>query len=329
MATQQPAYERLWQIATGHFLPRCLHVVAELGVADHLGDEPMSAEALAGAAGLDADALNRMLRLLATAGIFETRGERWAHSDLSRLIRSDHPQSMRPHVRMLGGRLFWFALGELGHAASTGRPVAEKFVPGGTWAYLREHPEAARQFDIAMTARASEEIAALIPAFDFTRYGVIADIGGGRGHILSAVLAAAPEAKGILFDLPAVVADLPAQARVSVQGGDFFERPLPQADAYIVGNVLHNWADREAEAILRSIRRAAPAQAELLVLESMMPDGPEPHRTKVLDLMMMTFTGGRERTQREYEALLFAAGFHLDRVVPTASPTSIIVGVPV
>jgi hypothetical protein len=329
VAKEQPAYDLVWQIATGHFLPRCLHVVAESGVADQLGDEPMSAAALAGAAGLDAEALDRMLRLLATAGIFEARGERWAHSDLSRLIRSDHPQSMRPHVRMLGGRLFWFALGELGHAASTGRPVAEKFIPGGIWEYFREHPEAARQFDLAMTARASEETDALLLAFDFTHYGVIADIGGGRGHILSAVLVSAPNAKGILFDLPEVVAGLPSQPRTSFQGGDFFKGPLPQADAYIVGNVLHNWADREAEAILRAVRHAAPPQAELLVLESIMPEGPGPHRTKVLDVMMMTFTGGRERTRLGYETLLKAGGFRLDRVVPTACPTSIIVGVPV
>jgi hypothetical protein len=288
----------------------------------------MTAEALATAAGVNTDALYRVLRLLAVAGIFEARGTCWAHTELSRTIRSDHPRSIRPYVRMVGGRRYWFAVGELPHALSTGRPVVEKFVPGGTWAYLRNHPETARGFDAAMEARASEEITALLPAFDFTRYGVIADIGGGRGQILSAVLAAAPGSKGILFDLSTVVAGLAPQPRLSVQSGDFLTDPLPAADAYIVGHVLHNWADEEAAVILRSIRRAATSDAELLVLESILPDGPEPHPAVVQDLVQLTFTGGRERTRHEYEELLAAGGFRLERIVPTSCATSVIVGVP-
>jgi hypothetical protein len=111
---------RLWQLATGHFLPRCLHVVAELGNADHLGATPATAASLAAAAGVDADALERMLRLLEVAGIFEARGTSWAHTELSRMIRSDHPQSMRPFIRMIGGRVQWSAAGELAHAGRTG-----------------------------------------------------------------------------------------------------------------------------------------------------------------------------------------------------------------
>jgi len=317
---------RVLQIANGHLLPRCLHVVAELGIADHLGDAPMTAEALATAAGLNADALHRVLRMLAVAGIFEPHGDSWAHTDLSRTIRSDHPRSMRPYIRMVGGRRYWFAVGELPHALSTGRPVAEKFVPGGTWAYFRDHPETARAFDAAMEARASEEIAALLAAFDFTPYRVIADIGGGRGQILRAVLAAAPGTNGILFDLPGVVAGIAPQPRLSVHGGDFLTDPLPAADAYIVGHVLHNWPDEEAAAILRSIRRAAAPDAELLVLESILPDAPEPHPAFVSDLVQLTFTGGRERTRDEYERLLAAGGFRLQRIVATSSPTSVIVG---
>ena len=287
----------------------------------------MTAEALATAARVNTDALHRMLRLLAAAGIFEARGASWAHTELSRTIRSDHPRSIRPYIRMVGGRRYWFAVGEMPHALSTGRPVVEKFVPGGTWAYFRDHPETARGFDAAMEARASEEIAALLTAFDFTRYGVIADIGGGRGQILIAVLAAAPSTKGILFDLPAVVAGLAPQPRLSVQGGDFLTDPLPAADAYIVGHVLHNWADGEAAVLLRSIRRAATADAEVLVLESILPDGPEPHPAVVQDLVQLMFTGGRERTRDEYEGLLAAEGFRLERIVPISCATSVIVGV--
>jgi hypothetical protein len=325
----ESSFQKLMALALGFLQPRCLHVVAELGVADHLGESPLDAEALAGATGANADALARMLRLLASAGVFESRGDAWAHTELSRLLRSDHPQSMREYVRMIGGRRVWLSFIELQHSAQTGRPVIEKYVSGGTWAYFRSNPDAARQFDAAMHSRAREEIAALLRAFDFSRYKLIADIGGGRGHILEALLAAAPASSGILFDQPEVVAELAPRPRITVQGGDFLEGPLPVADAYIVGNCLHNWDDESAMRILRAVRRAAPERSQLLVLESMLPEGPEPHLTKILDVQMLAFVGGRERTQREYEALLGAAGFRLERVVPTSCPTSILVADPV
>jgi hypothetical protein len=319
---------QLWQIATGHLLPRCLHLVAELGVADHLGDAPATAEELATATRVSADALDRMLRLLATVGVFEARGNRWAHTDVSRFMRTDHPQSMRPYARMIGSPLFWAAAGELGYAAETGKAAVEKLNPGGIWPYLRDHPGEADIFDAAMTARSNSDIAALIPAFDFSHYGVVADLGGGRGRMLSAVLAAAPNVKGILFDRAPVVAGVAPTSRMSVQGGDFLQDPLPTADAYILSRVLHDWTDEEVGAILRAVRHHAPRHAELLVLESILPDSSEPHHAKVLDILMLIITGGRERTEHEYRRLLEAAGFRLDRVVSTAGPVSIIVGVP-
>jgi hypothetical protein len=326
--TTLPPSARLWQLATGHFLPRCLHVIAELGVPDHLGETPATAEALAAAAGANPDALERMLRLLAVAGIFEASGNSWTHTELSRLLRSDHPQSMRPFVRMIGGRVQWAAAGELGHAACTGEAAVGKLVSGGLWAYFGDHPEEARIFDAAMTGKSVAQIRALLPAFDFSRYRVIADVGGGRGHILRAVLDATPDARGILFDQPSVVGALAPSARMTFRGGDFFTDLLPEADAYLLSNVLHDWADRDAERILRAVRRSAPQHADLLVLESPLPEGREPHHAKVLDIVMLALTGGRERTEREYQALFESAGFRLDRVVPTAGSFSVIVGVP-
>ncbi|HKW80445.1 MAG TPA: methyltransferase [Casimicrobiaceae bacterium] len=325
---QIPPSMRMWQLATGHFLPRCLHVVAELGVADHLSEQAMTAEALASATGADAGAVGRMLRLLATAGIFAPSDGAWVHTELSRLLRSDHPQSMRAFVRMIGGRLQWASIGELEHTARSGQAAVEKLVPGGMWAYFGEHPDEGRIFDAAMTAKSSAEIAALLPSFDFSSYRVIADIAGGRGHILDAVLAATPDARGILFDRPAVVAGVAARPRLSAQGGDFFSDPLPTADAYLLSNVLHDWNDAKAAAILRSIRRAAPPRADLLVLESILPEGAAPHPAKVLDIVMLGLTGGRERMQHEYQALFEAGGFRLDRVVPTQGPISVLVGKP-
>lgn len=323
-----PPSAQLWQMAMGHVLPRCLQVVAELGVADQLGESPLGTAALATATGAHPGALGRTLRLLASAGVFEARDNLWAHTELSRLLRSDHPQSMRPYLRMSGSRLFWAAAGEFEHALRTGATAAGKLAPGGIWSYFREHPEEGQVFDAAMTSRSNADIAFMMPVLDFTRYRTIVDVGGGRGNMLTAALAAAPAARGVLFDRPEVVATVAPGARMSIQGGDFFKGSLPAGDAYIVSRVLHDWADAEATAILRSIRGAAPGGAELLILESILPEGPQPHHAKVLDIIMLIMTGGHERTEREYQALLEAGGFRLDRVVPTAGPVSVIVAVP-
>ena len=324
-----PAPARLWLLATGHFLPRCLHVVSELGVADHIDNAPVSLELLARQSGCEAQALSRMLRLLETAALFQQSGEGWVHTELSRHLRSDHPQSMRAFARMIGGQIQWAALGELKSAAQTGQVAVATVAPGGMWEYLKGHPDDARVFDEAMTAKSFAEIAALIPAFDFTPYRRIADIGGGRGHVLAAVLAAAPSASGILFDMPRVVAAAAPAPRMQIQGGDFFRDALPAADAYIVSQVLHDWADDEAATILRAVRRAAGTDSHLLVLEQVLPSGAAPHPAKVLDVVMLTLTGGRERSRDEYAALMEAGGFRLDKVVPTAGAVSVLVGVPV
>lgn len=324
-----PAPARLWLLATAHFMPRCLHVVAELGIADHIDEQPVPSERLARQAECDAASLARVLRLLATAGLFQESAAGWAHTELSRHLRSDHPQSMRAFARMIGGSLQWAALGQLKAAVQTGRSAAESVVPGGIWAHLKEHPDDARIFDAAMTAKSFAEIGALLPAFDFTPYRTIADIGGGRGHVLAAVLGAAPDATGILFDLPHVVAAAAPGPRMQVQGGDFFRDAVPAADAYIVSQVLHDWSDEEAAAILRTVRRAAPAGAHLLVIEQILPEAEGPHPAKVLDVIMLTLTGGRERTRGEYAALFEAGGFRLERVVATRGPISVLVGTPV
>jgi ubiquinone/menaquinone biosynthesis C-methylase UbiE len=179
-----------------------------------------------------------------------------------------------------------------------------------------------------MTAKAHADNAAILDAYDFSKYRVMADIAGGRGHLLKAVLAKYPAANGILFDLPEVVGSVESSARMSLVAGDFFKNELPAADAYLLGHILHDWEDEEATAILRSIRRVAPAQAKLLVLEFILPEEPGPHPAKVLDILMLAVTGGLERTTMQYGSLLAAGGFKLERVVPTASSISVIVAAP-
>jgi len=155
----------------------------------------------------------------------------------------------------------------------------------------------------------------------------VTDIGGGRGHILRAILDATPQATGVLFDLPHVLAAAAPSERLALHGGGFFNDRLPHADAYNLSEVLHDWPDEEAAAIVRAVRAAAREGAHVLVLEAILPDEPGPHAAKMLDVIMLALTGGRERTRMEHEALMRAGGFRLERVVPTANPISVLVGV--
>jgi hypothetical protein len=317
-------------ITWGFQLPRCLYVIAELGVADALGDAPLTPAALADAVGANADALMRMIRLLSANGVFEFAGGMVQHNAASRLLREDHPQSMRGFVRNNGAHLNWQAYEAIEHTARTGRPATEKVAPQGIWAFRQEDAGAGRLFDAAMQARARGHISAVIPAYDFSRFDSIADIGGGRGHLLAAVLASAPKAKGVLFDQPHVVsgAVIEASERVTLQGGSFFEDALPVCDGYLLMEVIHDWADDEALAILKAVRRAAPANARVLLIEAIIPDEPGPAHAKTLDVHMMVMNGGRQRSLAEYESLLSRAGFAFERAIPAGAQLSIIEAVP-
>jgi hypothetical protein len=324
MITTNPV-DALLQLSAGYYVSRALHAVAELGVADTLGDGPQPTASLAEAVGADAGALDRVLRLLALYGIFEYRDGTVAHTSGSRLLRQDHPQSMRSLVRMFGLPGFWAAVGELGSTITTGEPSANHALPGGIWGYLKENPEASRIFGEAMTAKAQGHIAAIVQTYDFSRFDAIADIGGGRGHLIQAILAATPTASGVLFDQPHVVEEAAAVAsdRLKVVGGDFFSDPLPQADAYILMEVIHDWDDAASRQILRGIRRAAPAHAQLLLIEALLPTESTPNWPTTLDLVMLTI-GGRQRTLREYSELARESGFAVTREIDTRSGVSII-----
>jgi hypothetical protein len=174
------------------------------------------------------------------------------------------------------------------------------------------------------------DVASVVKAYDFSGFKVVGDIGGGRGHLLRAVLDATPNAKGILFDLPHVLGQASAATeRLTIQGGDFFKDALPACDAYMLMNVIHDWTDADAVRILKAIRKAAPATAKLLLIESLLPEKPEPHPVYMLDIVMLAVVGGRERKRSEYEALFGEAGFRLERVIPTGSGMDIIEAVPV
>ena len=329
MVAEANPFDTLQQMAAGYCLPRCLHMVANLGVADALEETPQTASDLAASVGAHPEALGRVLRLLAAHGVFEMQGggETFCHSPASRLLRTDHPQSMRAFARMLGLPIIWSSFGAMEHSVRTGLPAAAEVFPGGFWEYLAQHPEEGRVFNAAMVAKAQGTVAGILASYDFSGFGLIGDIGGGSGHLLRAVLDdAAPSAKGVLFDLPQVIEEATgvASERLTLQAGDFFRDDLPACDAYLLMEIIHDWADEEAAAILKAIRRAAPAHAKLLMIETIVPDDPGPDWSKVLDMVMLTLFGSLQRTQQEYEALLAQSGFVLQREIDTHVGVSIL-----
>jgi hypothetical protein len=305
---------------------RSLLLLVDLGVPDTLAQTPEDVEDLAVKVGASADALRRILRLVSSYGFFiEEPDGRFRHSALSVVLRADHPLSIQPTLRFAATPLSRSILEELKHTLRTGQSAVEIVAPGGLFSYLSSHPEEARIFDQAMTTKSRVASDAILKAYDFSTFQSIADIGGGRGHLLCAVLDSAPSTRGILFDLPHVInADAGlASSRLSLQPGDFFRDPLPSCDAYLLMNVIHDWSDKKAMQILAAIRAAAPRTARLLVLEAELPPGPERSYAKYLDFGMLGWTGGRERTAPQYQQLLAAARFKLMRVVPVNAELSL------
>jgi predicted enzyme related to lactoylglutathione lyase len=316
--------ETLWALSTAAFPARCLQVAADLGIADRIDDLPIPVHDLAAAAEVDSDALDRVLRLLAANGVFQNHTGGFGHSPASRLLRSDHPMSMRPFVAMTALPMVWGSLAELERSVRSGRPALEVLEPDGLWAYLRDRPDEAEVFARAMTAKASGEIAAVLATYDFSRFATIADIGGGRGHLLRAVLDTTPSATGILFDLPEVVDNLEvSHSRMTAIAGNFFVDALPAADAYLLMDVLHDWPDQQCIAILRAIRRAASVGAALVVLEGIITQEAADSGSAALDVLMLALTGGRERSADQLHALLRRSGFTLKNVIDTPSPIRI------
>jgi len=315
--------EMLWGLINAHTLARCVHVVADFGVADALGESPASVSELAVSTGMNADALGRMLRLLAAQGVFALGPQGYVHTPASRLLRSDHPQSLQSLARMMGMPVTWRGFTELRHAAKTGRPATDW---ANLVAYFADHADEARLFNQAMVDKSAGVVPAIVDAYDFSAFTTIADIGGGRGHLLRAILERVPTASGILFDLPHVIADAAdaASQRLQLAAGDVFRDPLPVADAYVLMEVIHDWPDDDASKIFAAIRRVMPRHARLLVIEALVSEAPGPDRSKMLDIVMLAITGGRERTRGAYEALLKPAGFRLERIIPTPSGYSVV-----
>jgi hypothetical protein len=234
--------------------------------------------------------------------------------------------SMRAFARLNGLPVFSATFAELGHSVRTGSPALELVAPNGLWPYLQEHADEAMVFEQAMTAKAHADVAAVLNAYDFSAHRRIADVGGGHAHLIEAILATYDDVTGVLFEVPHVANEVEPSSRLEVVAGDFFTDPLPTCDAYLLMNILHDWDDKDASRILAAVANSGEPGAAVLVIETVMPEGPDPHWAKTLDVLMLAVTGGRERTEAEYRSLLGDAGIDLVRTVSTATPFSIVEG---
>jgi hypothetical protein len=324
------AQRHLAGLIGGYHLTQAVHVAARLGVADLLRDGPQDAAQLARAAGADGPSLRRVLRALVGCGVFAEEAGRFRLTELSELLCSDAPGSLLAAALTVGD-VHYAAFGELLHSVRTGRPGFDRAFGAPFFDHLAAHADAAESFDAAMADLRGRTAAALLEAFDFAGVGTLADVGGGTGALLAAVLPRHPTMRGILIDLPDVVerarphlraAGL--EGRCALAGGDFFEAVPAGADAYVLRHVIHDWDDDRAVRLLSNCRAAMHGDGRLLLVESVLgPDG-GPSLADALDLMMLALTGGRERTEQEYAELLSAAGLRLARVIPTAAEVHVL-----
>ncbi len=330
-----PPPATLLQMMTSYWVSQALYVAAKLGVADLLADQPQAVEDLAAATQTDALSLKRVLRALASVGVFtEARPGTFALTPLAALLRTGTPGSMRALAIMYAEEQYR-AWGDLLHSVRTGQPAFEQQFGTSYFAYLAQHPQAGQVFNEAMTGWTTQLVGAVIDTYDFSPFTTIVDVGGSYGTLLAAILRSNPAARGVLFDQPHVVAAAAEQLaragvaeRCTTVGGDFFVDVPAHADAYLLAQILHDWNDERSVAILQQCRRAMPAHGKLLVIELVLPPGEEPFVGKWLDLHMLVMVGARERTSAEYEALFQAAGLELVRVVPTPAGPSVVEAVP-
>jgi hypothetical protein len=326
----------LLELANGFRVSQAIHVAATLGIADLLKDGARSSDDLAAATGTHAGALYRLLRALATVGVFrEESGRHFALTPLSECLRSGAPEPVGPWAVHIGEPGLWQAWGSLLDSVRTGENAFRRVHGMSTWDYYARNPTAGAIFDRAMTGHSRLQANAVLKAYDFGRFGCVLDVGGGHGTLLSAVLAKHRSLRGVLFDQPHVVAGAEPVLRAAgvadrcqVVGGDFFEALPRGGDAHMLKFILHDWEDKEATAILRNCRRALPPDGTLLVIDSEIGPPNEDALNKFRDLIMLVHPGGRERTREEWAALFAAAGFRLVGATPTESGLSVIEGVP-
>ncbi|MBS1930615.1 MAG: methyltransferase [Bacteroidetes bacterium] len=324
---QSPPAMQMMQMITGFWISCCIYAAAKLAIADHLKEGTKNAEQLAEATHCDSKSLYRVLRALAAAGLFiESKNNQFELTPVGSTLQSDHPTSMKAMaIAQLGDH--YNAWGNLMYSIKTGNPAFEKVEGMPVWKYYETHPEEGINFMKAMTGITNSVIKQVLPSFNFSKFKTIVDIGGGNGALLSAILKTTPSAKGIVFDEEYIAIETKnilmrsgLKDRCTVVAGSFFDFVPKGNDAYIMKMVLHDWNDEQCVLILNNCSQAMHAGSRLLVFEAVIPEGNTAHPGKFMDINMLTMTGGRERTEKEFTELFSKAGLKLHRVIPTQSP---------
>ncbi|MRH89151.1 hydroxyneurosporene methyltransferase [Nocardia sp. SYP-A9097] len=327
-----PGHIALLELNMTGFLTQAINAAAELGIADALRDGPRKPEELARTLGVDEDALRRLMRLLISFDVFtQRRNGAYTLTGISQALRSDAEVTLRDIFLFFGSgfhRKHWTHLAD---AVRTGHSVGPALDGMPFFEYAAAHRDIGDMFDRAMTSVSTLSTEPLFAAYDFGRFDTLVDVGGGHGSLLTEILERTAAGRGIIFDLPEVVTELPAQItklglaeRLSVQTGSFFEAVPKGGDAYILKHIIHDWSDAEAERILRTMRTAMEPDACVLIIDIVLPGHQRPHAGKFIDLEMLVNATGRERTEQEFRNLLARSGFTLTRIVPTAAPESVL-----
>jgi SAM-dependent methyltransferase len=325
----------LFQMATGYWVSQAIYVAAKLGIADLLKDGPQSCVALAAATGSDGPSIFRLMRALASVGVFSHVGrDCFALSRLAESLQADIPGSLRAMVITIG-EIHYQACGNLLDSVQTGSPAFNKVFGTSLFDYLQQNATAADAFNQGMTNLSAMLAYAILMAYDFAGISSIVDVGGGEGKLLRKILELNPEMVGAVLDMPRTIETVNQklngnthEGRCAYIAGDFFDSVPVGADAYILCGVIHDWDDDQAATILRNCRQAMAKTGRVLMVDMVVPDNGAKCFSKVLDLNMLVMNGGRERTKAEFRALLDAADYKFTRIIPTMAPQSVIEAVP-
>ncbi|MDF5723009.1 MAG: methyltransferase [Rhizonema sp. PD37] len=332
ISTETSASDIMLQMISGFWVSRAIHAAAKLGIADYLKEQPKTVDELAAITDTHMPSLYRLLRALESVGIFvEDDHHRFGLTPLAATLQTDVPSSMRFLAISMLGQEHYLGWENLLHSIKTGEIAFDHIAEMSLWDHYLKNSEAGKVFNCAMTNLTASVLSAIICSYDFSAFNTVVDVGGGQGSLVTSILKAYPSVKGIIFDVPTVIVE--AKSHLQAQGfaeccklvsGNFFESVTAGGDAYLLKHIIHDWDEEKAITILKNCHQAMSQHAKLLLFETIIPTGNASSFGKLLDLDMLVMTGGRERTEEEYQVLLQKAGFQLIQVIPTPSPISVI-----
>ena len=324
------------QIISGFWTSRAVFALAKLGIPDLLESGPKTAAELASATKMHAPSLFRVLRALVSVGVLRSAEGRFAQTPLSETLVTDAPGSLRWFAVSELGQAHYPAWGNLMHSLKTGEIAFDNFFGVDVWKYFQQNPEDGAVFNNSMSSMTAATNEAIRTRYDFSGFDTIVDVGGGHGGLITSILQSNPKLKGVLFDAPEVIED--ARGKIEAAGlsdrcetvaGDFFKSVPDGGDAYVMKWIIHDWEDEKALSILRNCRSRMRPNGKLILVDCVVPETDEPDFSKFIDLNMLVMTGGKERTAKEFDQLLSAAGFRILQVISTDLPPSIVEAEPV